>query len=153
MNPTSQTSVGGWTGWVHVNTIPHRVVQMGIDKHQKIFAITANITATGGTNGYGGNMHMWTENTPFSVALGGNVTTDTITHSGSNIDKTLTIEALGIRGRNLKTKVQMEIVGTDAQFDNGTQSKEVTTSTSGTVSETVTITGSSQFNIVANFGV
>ena len=47
----------------------------------------------------------------------------------------------------------MEIVGTDAQFDNGTQSKEVTTSTSGTVSETVTITGSSQFNIVANFGV
>ena len=153
MNPTSQTSVGGWTGWVHVNTIPHRVVQMGIDKHQKIFAITANITATGGTNGYGGNMLMWTENTPFSVALGGNVTTDTITYSGSNIDKTLTIEALGIRGRNLKTKVQMEIVGTDAQFDNGTQSKEVTTSTSGTVSETVTITGSSQFNIVANFGV
>lgn len=153
MNPTSQTSFGGWTGWVHVNTIPHRVVQMGIDKHQKIFAITANITATGGTNGYGGNMLMWTENTPFSVALGGNVTTDTITHSGSNIDKTLTIEALGIRGRNLKTKVQMEIVGTDAQFDNGTQSKEVTTSTSGTVSETVTITGSSQFNIVANFGV
>ena len=153
MNPTSQTSVGGWTGWVHVNTIPHRVVQMGIDKHGKIFAITANITATGGTNGYGGNMHMWTENTPFSVALAGDITTDTITHSGSNIDKTLTIETLGIRGRNLKTKVQMEIVGTDAQFDNGTQSKEVTTSTSGTVSETVTITGSSQFNIVANFGV
>jgi len=153
MNPTAQTGAGGWTGWVHVNTIPHRVVQMGIDKHGKIFAITANITNTGGTNGYGGNMHMWTENTPFSVSLGGNVKTDTITYSGSNIDKTLTIEALGIRGRRVKTKVQMEIIGTDAQFDNGTQSKEVTTSTSGTVSETITITGSSQFNIVANFGV
>ena len=56
-------------------------------------------------------------------------------------------------GRNVKTKVQLEIVGTTGQFDNGTQSKEVTTSTSGTVSETITITGSSQFNIVANFGV
>ena len=153
MNPTSQTSVGGWTGWVHVNTIPYTVVQMGIDKHQKIFAVTSNITALGGNSNYGGNLHMWTENTPFSVALAGNVTTDTITHSGSNIDKTLTIEALGIRGRRVKTKVQLEIVGTTAQFDNGTQSKEVTTSTGGTVSETITITGSSQFNIVANFGV
>lgn len=152
-NPAARTGVGSFLGWVHVNTIPHRVVQMGIDKHEKIFAVTANITASGGTNSYGGNLHMWTQNTPFSVALGGNVTTDTITHSGSNIDKTLTIEALGIRGRNVKTKVQLEIVGTTGQFDNGTQSKEVTTSTSGTVSETITITGSSQFNIVANFGV
>ena len=140
-------------GWVHVNTIPHRVVQMGIDKHGKILAVTANITALGGTNGYGGNLHMWTMNTPFSVSLAGNVKTDFITYSGSNIDKTLTIEALGIRGRRVKTNVQLEIVGTDAQFDNGTQSKEITTSTGGTVSETITITGSSQFSIVANFGV
>ena len=154
MNPgASYNDSQSFMGWVHVNTIPHRVVSMGVDKHGKIFALTANITALGGTNGYGGNLHMWTMNTPFSVALAGNITTDTITHSGSNIDKTLTIEALGIRGRNVKTKVQLEIVGTTAQFDNGTQSKEVTTSTSGTVSETVTITGSDQFNIVANFGV
>jgi len=154
MNPgASYNNSQSFMGWVHVNTIPHRVVQMGVDKHGKIFAITANITSLGGTNGYGGNLHMWTMNTPFSVALAGNVMTDTITHSGSNIDKTLTIEALGIRGRRVKTKVQLEIVGTTGQFDNGTQSKEVTTSTGGTVSETVTITGSSQFNIVANFGV
>ena len=152
-NPTARQYGGSFMGWVHVNTIPHRVVSMGIDKHEKIFAVTENMTSLGGSNTYGGNLHMWTQNTPFSVALGGNVTTDTITYSGSNIDKTLTIEALGIRGRNVKTKVQMEIVGTDAQFDNGTQSKEVTTSTGGTVSETITITGSSQFNIVANFGV
>ena len=152
-NPTAKTGVGSFLGWVHVNTIPHRVVQMGIDKHGKIFAVTENITNTGGTNNYGGNMHMWTENTPFSVSLGGNVKTDTITYSGSNIDKTLTVEALGIRGRRVKTTVQLEIVGTDGQFDNGTQSKEITTSTSGTVSETITVTGSSQFSIVANFGV
>lgn len=152
-NPTAATGAGSFMGWVHVNTIPHRVVQMGIDKHGKILAVTANITALGGTNGYGGNLHMWTMNTPFSVSLAGNVKTDTITYSGSNIDKTLTIEALGIRGRRVKTNVQLEIVGTDAQFDNGTQSKEITTSTGGTVSETITITGSSQFSIVANFGV
>ena len=126
---------------------------MGIDKHGKIFALTANISALGGSNNYGGNLHMWTMNTPFSVALAGNVTTDTITYSGSNIDKTLTVEALGIRGRRVKSKVQLNIIGTDAQFDNGTQSKEVTTSTSGTVSETITITGSSEFNIVASFGI
>lgn len=152
-NPTADDGVGSFMGWVHVNTIPHRVVSMGIDKHGKIFALTANITALGGSNGYGGNMHMWTMNTPFSVALAGNVTTDTITYSGSNIDKTLTVEALGIRGRNVKSKVQLNIIGTDAQFDNGAQSKEVTTSTSGTVSETITVTGSGQFNIVASFGV
>jgi hypothetical protein len=152
-NPTAQTGAGSFMGWVHVNTIPHKVVNMGIDKHGKIFAVTANITALGGTNGYGGNLHMWTMNTPFSVALAGNITTDTITYAGSNIDKTLTIEAIGIRGRRVKSSVQLEIVGTDAQFDNGTQSKTVTTSTGGTVSETVTITGSSQFNIIANFGV
>jgi hypothetical protein len=152
-NPTASNGAGSFMGWVHVNTIPHRVVSMGIDKHGKIFALTANITALGGTNGYGGNLHMWTMNTPFSVALAGNVTTDTITYSGSNIDKTLTVEALGIRGRNVKSKVQLNIIGTDAQFDNGTQSKEVTTSTSGTVSETITVTGSSQFNIVASFGI
>ena len=152
-NPTARIGVGSFMGWVHVNTIPHRVVSMGIDKHGKIFALTANITALGGTNGYGGNLHMWTMNTPFSVALAGNVTTDTITYSGSNIDKTLTVEALGIRGRRVKSTVKLDIIGTDAQFDNGTQSKEVTTSTSGTVSETITVTGSSQFNIVASFGV
>lgn len=152
-NPTAGYGAGSFVGWVHVNTIPHRVVSMGIDKHGKIFALTANISALGGSNNYGGNLHMWTMNTPFSVALAGNVTTDTITYSGSNIDKTLTVEALGIRGRRVKSKVQLNIIGTDAQFDNGTQSKEVTTSTSGTVSETITITGSSEFNIVASFGI
>ena len=152
-NPSASQYAGSFMGWVHVNTIPHRVVSMGIDKHGKIFALTANITALGGTNGYGGNLHMWTMNTPFSVALAGDVTTDTITYSGSNIDKTLTVEAFGIRGRRVKTKVQLEIIGTTAQFDNGTQSKEVTTSTGGTVSETITVTGSSEFNIVASFGV
>jgi len=97
-------------------------------------------------------MWMLTTATPHKVNLTGNATTDTISYSGSNIDKTLTIEALNFKGQRLAKTITLNITSTNAQFDNGSQTKDVTTSASATVNETITVTGAGSFNITAAYG-
>ena len=95
---------------------------------------------------------MYTESTPVTVDFAGNVTTDTVSYTGSNIDKTLTVVAYNLFGKRIAASVNLIITGTDMQFDNGTQNKTITTSASGTVSETVTITGAGTSRISASYG-
>lgn len=145
-------------GWVHTGTIPFQVLQMGIDKHDRVWYVTWE--AYDQLHGVSQTVHqqhskqLWlmTDQTPFRVNLTGNATTDTITYSGSNIDKTLTIECLNFKGQKLAKSITLNITGSDAQFDNASQTKNVTTSATGTVDETITITGSGTFNITATFG-
>ena len=144
--------------WVHTATIPYQVMQMGIDKHDRLWYITHS--AAGGYIGktvtndqrYHKQMWMLTTATPHKVNLTGNATTDTISYSGSNIDKTLTIEALNFKGQRLAKTITLNITSTNAQFDNGSQTKDVTTSASATVNETITVTGAGSFNITAAYG-
>lgn len=144
-------------GWVHTATVPFQVIQMGTDKHDRVWYVTweADGNYKGiATNGrfYQKQLWMMTDQTPFRVNLTGNATTDTITYSGSNIDKTLTIEALNFKGQKIAKNITLNITGSDAQFDNSSQTKNVTTSATTTVDETITITGSGSFNITATFG-
>lgn len=148
----------GQMGWVHVATIPHAVIQMGIDKHDRLWYVTYDTpgpyygATDANTKQYHKQMWMLTTQTPHKVNLTGNATTDTITYSGSNIDKTLTIEALNFKGQRIAKTITLTITGTSAQFDNGTQTKDVATSSSATVDETITVTGSGSFNITAAYG-
>lgn len=145
-------------GWVHTATIPYTVMQMGIDKYDRLWYVTHEVptgyysTTTDNTRYYHKQMWMITTATPFKINLTGNATTDTISYSGSNIDKTLTIEALNFKGQRVAKTITLTIHGSDAQFDNGTQTKDVATSSSGTVNETITITGAGSFNITAAYG-
>lgn len=145
-------------GWVHTATIPHHVYQMGIDKYDRLWYVTYDVpgpyyaTSSTNTERYHKQMWMITSATPHKVNLTGNATTDTITYSGSNIDKTLTIEALNFKGQRLAKTITLTISNTSAQFDNGSQTKDVTTSSSGTVDETITVTAAGSFNITAAFG-
>ena len=145
-------------GWVHTATIPYTVMQMGIDKYDRLWYVTHEVptgydsTTSTNTKYYHKQMWMITTATPFKINLTGNVTTDTINYSGSNIDKTLTIEALNFKAQRVAKTITLTIHGSDAQFDNGSQTKDVTTSSSGTVNETITITGAGSFNITAAYG-
>jgi len=145
-------------GWVHTATIPYTVMQMGIDKYDRLWYVTHEVptgytsTSSDNTRRYHKQMWMITTATPFKINLTGNVTTDTINYSGSNIDKTLTIEALNFKAQRVAKTITLTIHGSDAQFDNGSQTKDVTTSSSGTVNETITITGAGSFNITAAYG-
>ena len=144
--------------WIHTATIPYQVIQMGIDKHDRLWYITHSAAGAGYNMSSGNNstyhkqMWMLTTATPHKVNLTGNATTDTISYSGSNIDKTLTIEALNFKGQRLAKTITLNITSTNAQFDNGTQTKDVTTSASATVNETITVTGAGSFNITAAYG-
>ena len=144
--------------WIHTATIPYQVMQMGIDKHDRLWYITWSASGGGynmtssGSSTYHKQMWMLTTATPHKVNLTGNATTDAIEYTGSNIDKTLTIEALNFKGQRLAKNITLNITSTHAQFDNGSQTKDVTTSTSGTVDETITITGAGSFNITAAYG-
>ena len=144
--------------WVHTATIPYQVVQMGIDKHDRLWYITHQAAGpyvsqtTNNDSLYHKQMWMLTTATPHKVNLTGNATTDTISYSGSNIDKTLTIEALNFKGQRLAKTITLNITSTNAQFDNGSQTKDVTTSASATVNETITVTGAGSFNITAAYG-
>ena len=144
--------------WVHTATIPYQVLQMGIDKHDRLWYITYSAAGpyyqSSSTNDsyYHKQMWMLTTATPHKVNLTGNATTDTISYSGSNIDKTLTIEALNFKGQRLAKTITLNITSTNAQFDNGSQTKDVTTSASATVNETITVTGAGSFNITAAYG-
>lgn len=142
--------------WVHTATIPYRVAQIGHDKYDRVWYVTDNADPfpVGGFGTTNGSTQLWllTDDTPMRVDFGGSATTDTITYSGSNIDKTLTIEALNYVGQRLAKTITLKISGSDAQFDNGTQSKNVTCSASGTVSETITVTGNGSFDITAQYG-
>lgn len=144
------------SGWIHTATIPYNVVQIGTDKLQRIWYVTW--AADGGRYGennpqyYNKQLWMVTQDTPFRVEFGSNVTTDTISYSGSNINKTLSVGAWSITGQRVASEITLNITGNDAQFDNGTQSKTITTSGSSDTNETITITGSSQFNITAAYG-
>lgn len=145
-------------GWVHTATIPYSVLQMGIDKYDRLWYVTHEVptgyvsTTPDNTKYYHKQMWMITTATPFKINLTGNATTDTISYSGSNIDKTLTIEALNFKAQRVAKTITLTIHGSDAQFDNGAQTKDVTTSSSGTVDETITITGAGSFNITAAYG-
>ena len=143
--------------WIHTATIPYQVLQIGVDKLGRIWYVTWE--ADKNYYGYQSSLkqfakQLWmvTYDTPFRVVLTGNITTDTINYTGSNISKTLTIEAWNIKGARLASDITLTITGTDAQFDNGTQTKTVTTSPITTVSQTITITGSGTFNISASYG-
>lgn len=153
---TSLASNQRRAAWVHTATIPYRVAQIGHDKYDRVWYVTDNADPfpIGGYGTTNGTTQLWllTDDTPMRVDFGGNATTDTITYSGSNIDKTLTIEALNYIGQRLAKTVTLKISGSDAQFDNGTQSKNVTCSSSGTVSETITVTGNGSFDITAQYG-
>ena len=144
--------------WVHTATIPYSVFQMGIDKHDRLWYMTyqspgSYYQQTGANDrAYHRQMWMLTTATPHKVNLAGNATTDTISYSGSNIDKTLTVEALNFKGQKLAKTITLNITSSNAQFDNGSQTKDVTTSASGTVSETITVTGAGSFNITAAYG-
>ena len=144
-------------GWVHTATIPFQLIQIGTDKHDRVWYVTWEAdnnhrgVSTSASN-YQKQLWMMTDQTPFRVNLTGNATTDTITYSGSNIDKTLTIEALNFKGQKIAKNITLNITGSDAQFDNASQTKNVTTSATTTVNETITITGSGSFNITATFG-
>ena len=144
--------------WIHTATIPYQVIQMGIDKHDRLWYITHEAAGPGYSMSSGNNstyhkqMWMLTTATPHKVNLTGNATTDTISYSGSNIDKTLTIEALNFKGQRLAKTITLNITSTNAQFDNGSQTKDVTTSASATVNETITVTGAGSFNITAAYG-
>lgn len=145
-------------GWIHTATIPYNVLQMGIDKHDRLWYITYSHAGpyVGATNNYNIDYHkqMWmlTTATPHKVNLTGNATTDTISYTGTDIDKTLTIEALNFKGQRLAKTITLNITSTNAEFDNGSQTKDVTTSASGTVNETITVTGAGSFNITAAYG-
>lgn len=145
-------------GWVHTATIPYQVLQMGIDKYDRLWYVTHEVptgyfsSTPDNSKYYHKQMWMITTATPFKINLTGDATTDTISYSGSNIDKTLTIEALNFKGQRVAKTITLTIHGSDAQFDNGTQTKDVTTSSSGTVNETITITGAGSFNITAAYG-
>jgi hypothetical protein len=144
------------SGWIHTATIPYNVVQIGTDKLQRIWYVTWG--ADGGRynenspDQFSKQLWMVTQDTPFRVEFGGSVTTDTISYSGSNINKSLTVGTWSISGQRVASEITLNITGIDAQFDNGTQSKTVTTNTSSDLSQTITITGSSQFNITAAYG-
>ena len=144
--------------WIHTATIPYQVIQMGIDKHDRLWYITHEAAGGGyamqsaNNSQYHKQMWMLTTATPHKVNLTGNATTDTISYSGSNIDKTLTIEALNFKGQRLAKTITLNITSTNAQFDNGSQTKDVTTSASATVNETITVTGAGSFNITAAYG-
>jgi len=151
----NDTLASNEVGWVLTGIIPHQVLQMGIDKHDRIWYVTWDsdpMYYTGVQNRYAKQAWMVTDQTPFNVSLTGNATTDTITYSGSNIDKTLTVESLNYKGQRLSSQITLNITGNDAQFDNGSATKTITTSSSGTVDETITITGSGTFNVTATFG-
>lgn len=144
-------------GWVHTATIPFQVIQIGTDKHDRVWYVTweaeSNMNGiTTNLSQYAKQLWMMTDQTPFRVNLTGNATTDTITYSGSNIDKTLTIEALNFKGQKIAKNITLNITGSDARFDNASQTKNITTSATTTVNETITITGSGSFNITATFG-
>jgi hypothetical protein len=144
--------------WIHTATIPYQVIQLGIDKHDRLWYITHEAAGAGyalnsaNNSQYHKQMWMLTTATPHKVNLTGNATTDTISYSGSNIDKTLTIEALNFKGQRLAKTITLNITSTNAQFDNGSQTKDVTTSASATVNETITVTGAGSFNITAAYG-
>lgn len=144
--------------WIHTATIPYQVMQMGIDKHDRLWYVTYSAagpyyqSSSSNDSNYHKQMWMLTTATPHKVNLTGNATTDTISYSGSNIDKTLTIEALNFKGQRLAKTITLNITSTSAQFDNGSQTKDVTTSASGTVNETITVTGAGSFNITAAYG-
>ena len=144
--------------WIHTATIPYNVSQIGIDKHERLWYMTYQAAGTyygqNATNDKTYHRQMWmlTTATPHKVNLAGNATTDTISYSGSNIDKTLTVEALNFKGQKLAKTITLNITSSNAQFDNGSQTKDVTTSASGTVSETITVTGAGSFNITAAYG-
>lgn len=145
-------------GWVHTATIPYQVIQLGIDKHDRLWYITHSAAGAGHAMSSGNNslyhkqMWMLTTATPHKVNLTGNATTDTISYTGTNIDKTLTIEALNFKAQRLAKTITLNITSTNAQFDNGSQTKDVTTSASATVNETITVTGAGSFNITAAYG-
>ena len=144
--------------WVHTATIPYQVLQMGIDKHDRLWYVTYQaagpyyLKTAANDKRYHKQMWMLTTATPHKVNLTGNATTDTISYTGSNIDKTLTIEALNFKGQRLAKTITLNITSTNAQFDNGSQTKDVTTSASATVNETITVTGAGSFNITAAYG-
>lgn len=144
------------SGWIHTATIPYNLVQIGTDKLQRIWYVTwaadGGQYSSGSPDRYNKQLWMVTQDTPFRVEFGGTVTTDTISYSGSNINKTLTVGAWSITGHRVASEITLNITGNDAQFDNGTQSKTITTSTSSDMTQTITITGSSQFNITAAYG-
>jgi hypothetical protein len=152
----SANSLGGYLpnsnlnyGWTLTATLPGTYTSATIDKYGRFIAARRH-EYHGGNSGT--TIEMYTETTPVSVDFAGNATTDTITYTSSNIDKTLTVVAYNLFGKRVAASVNLIIHGTDMQFDNGTQNKTITTSASGTVSETVTITGSGTTRISASYG-
>ena len=151
----SANSFGGYLpqndgyGWTLTATLPGTYTHATMDKYGRFIA--ARRHEYHGT-GNGTTVEMYTETTPVSVDFAGNATTDTITYTSSNIDKTLTVVAYNLFGKRVAASVNLIIHGTDMQFDNGTQNKTITTSASGTVSETVTVTGSGTTRISASYG-
>ena len=135
--------------WTLTATLPGRYTHAAVDKYGR-FIFQRKHEYHGTSNG--GVMEMYTESTPVTVDFAGNVTTDTVSYTGSNINKTLTVVAYNLFGKRVAASVNLIITGTDMQFDNGTQNKTITTSTSGTVSETVTITGAGTSRISASYG-
>jgi hypothetical protein len=135
--------------WTLTATLPGRYTHAAVDKYGR-FIFQRMHEYHGATSG--GVMEMYTESTPVTVDLTGNVTTDTITYSGSNFTKNLTVEAFNLFGKRIAASVNLIITGTDMQFDNGTQNKTITTSTSGGVLEIVTITGAGTSRISASYG-
>ena len=134
-------------GWILTATIPGKVTQLYVDKYDRINVMQSSTNVTQSCE-----HHIYSNSTPAAVVLAGNVTTDTITYSGSNINKTLTIEAKNLFNERVEASINLLIHGDDMEFDNGLQTKTVTTSASGTISETVTITGSGTSRITASFG-
>ena len=135
--------------WTLTATLPGRYTHAAVDKYGR-FIFQRQHDYHGTTSG--GVMEMYTESTPVTVDLTGNVTTDTITYSGSNFTKNLNVEAFNLFGKRIAASVNLIITGTDMQFDNGTQNKTITTSASGAALEIVTITGAGTSRISASYG-
>lgn len=134
------------TGWSLASTITDKIVEIGRDSLDRIWYVTAGK--------YGStypSIHLLTPSLPVTVTL--TSAASDYTYSGSNINSTLTVNAINASGARIETNVKLVIEGSSMTFNDGTTIKTVTTSSSGDTSVPIIITGAGYTNVTASIEI
>ena len=134
------------TGWSLASTITDKIVEIGRDSLDRIWYVTAGK--------YGSSypsLHLLTPSLPVTVTL--TSAASDYTYSGSNINSTLTVNAINASGARIETNVKLVIEGSSMTFNDGTTIKTVTTSSSGDTSVPIIITGAGYTNVTASIEI
>ena len=145
------------TGWYKHDFESIAARSAAIDTAGRIYLGTVGTNTTYDTNaniynysnGYGYcRIYQYNPSLPTNISV--SLENDSYTYQGSDISTNLIVYSKDSQGEFVEKNLRISISGNNLFFSDGTQVKEVTTLTSGTLSVPVSITGGGRPNITVN---